>query len=392
MSQRWPSKYVIGLTGNIATGKSVVRKMLEHLGAFTIDADQLSHQALARGGPAHGPVLKAFGDWLLTPEGEIDRARLGKLAFGDPGALEKLEAIIHPVVGQAIEILVKRARAPVVCLEAIKLIETGLSGDCDALWAVNVPEPMQLLRLVEKRKLTETEALERIVAQSPQELKVKAAGVVIDNGGSFEDTWTQVQAAFSRITPPAGAPLPSDTQPVTPVAAPASAADSAVKNIKIRRGKPTDATGIADLIKQLTNGARSLSRGDIMAAFGEKAYMLGDADGSLAAIAGFKVENLVARIDELYLSPGVPLPLILPPLMEAVEYAVKELQCEAALVFVPQAQMAAFSKALAAAEFTPQEPAKLNVASWQDAAKESQPAGTEMLFKKLREDRVLRPI
>ncbi len=389
MSQRWPSKYVIGLTGNIATGKSVVRKMLEHLGAFTIDADQLSHQALAKGGPAHGPVLKSFGEWLLTPEGEIDRSKLAKLVFGDPGALEKLEAIIHPLVGQAIEILIKRAQASVVCLEAIKLIETGLADDCDALWVVNVPEPMQLLRLVEKRKLTEAEALERIVAQAPQEIKVKAAGVVIDNSGSFEDTWTQVQTAFSRITPPEGAALPSATQPVSTVAAQVAAA---AKAIKIRRGKPTDATAIADLIKQLTNGQRALSRGDIMAAFGEKAYMLADADGQLAGLAGFKVENLVGRVDELYLNPAVPLPQMLPPLMEAVENAVKALQCEAALVFVPQAQMAAITEALAGSEFTPQDPAKLGVASWKDAAKESQPAGTEMLFKKLREDRVLRPI
>ncbi|MGH2524473.1 MAG: dephospho-CoA kinase, partial [Anaerolineales bacterium] len=72
---RWPRKYVIGLTGNIATGKSVVRKMLEHLGAFGIDADALAHQAMTKGGPAYGLVVKTFGEWLLTEEGEINRVR-----------------------------------------------------------------------------------------------------------------------------------------------------------------------------------------------------------------------------------------------------------------------------------------------------------------------------
>jgi dephospho-CoA kinase len=81
MSNRWPGKYVIGLTGNIATGKSVVRKMLEHLGAFTIDADAFAHQAMAKGGPAYAAVIKTFGEWLLTPEGEINRAYLAKIVL-----------------------------------------------------------------------------------------------------------------------------------------------------------------------------------------------------------------------------------------------------------------------------------------------------------------------
>ena len=88
MSSRWPGKYVIGLTGNIATGKSVVRKMLEHLGAFGLDADALSHQAIARGGPAYGAVIKHFGEWLLTDTGEINRNRLGRLVFA--GGIDRI--------------------------------------------------------------------------------------------------------------------------------------------------------------------------------------------------------------------------------------------------------------------------------------------------------------
>jgi len=89
---RWPSKYVIGLTGNIATGKSVVRKMLEHLGAFGLDADALAHQASAKGGPAYAQIIKLFGEWVVGEDGEINRARLGRLAFNDPEALARLMA------------------------------------------------------------------------------------------------------------------------------------------------------------------------------------------------------------------------------------------------------------------------------------------------------------
>lgn len=81
----WPGKYVIGLTGNIATGKSVVRKMLERLGAYGIDADALGHRAIAKDAPGYQPMLDTFGRWVLGPDGQIDRAKLGRLVFNDPG-------------------------------------------------------------------------------------------------------------------------------------------------------------------------------------------------------------------------------------------------------------------------------------------------------------------
>jgi dephospho-CoA kinase len=90
----WPGKYVIGLTGNIATGKSVIRRMLEHLGAYGIDADALSHRAMAKGAPGYAPVVQHFGQWILASDGQIDRSKLGRIAFADPEALKKLETII----------------------------------------------------------------------------------------------------------------------------------------------------------------------------------------------------------------------------------------------------------------------------------------------------------
>ena len=114
---------MIGLTGNIATGKSVVRRMLEHLGAYTIDADALTHRTYARGAPGYQQVIDKFGKWLVNKDGEIDRSKLGNLVFNDDEAMRQLEAIVHPLVRQACEILIKRATQPVVVIEAIKLLE-----------------------------------------------------------------------------------------------------------------------------------------------------------------------------------------------------------------------------------------------------------------------------
>ena len=396
MSTRWASKYVIGLTGNIATGKSVVRKMLEHLGAFGIDADALAHQAIARGGPGYAAVVELFGKWLLDADGQINRAKLGRIVFADPEALAKLEAIIHPLVNQGIDYLARRTRSSVVVIEAIKLIESGLARDCDAVWTVHVPEAMQEARLVSKRGLTPAEARQRIAAQGSQAEKLKAARVTIDNSGSFEDTWLQVQAAFNKIM----RPLPSlsqittttsGTRPLGPATAATAAAAPAV-TVSVRRGMPSDATAIASFIQQASQGKINLSRGEVMAAFGDKAYFLADYNGSLSALAGWKVENLVTRVDEVYVNTQAPVDRLVPPLIDAVETAARELQSEAALVFVPSLMAGAAGQALASRGFAAQPPEKLGVAAWVEAAKESMPAGTALLFKKLREDRVMRPI
>jgi dephospho-CoA kinase len=399
MSSRWPGKYVIGLTGNIATGKSVVRKMLEHLGAFGLDADALSHQAIARGGPAYAAVVKTFGEWLLNEQGEVNRARLARIVFSDAAALAKLEDIIHPPVSQAVDFLVRRTRASVAVVEAIKLIESGLANDCDALWVVTVPENMQEARLIAKRKMSPAEARQRIAAQAPQAAKLKAAVVTIENSGTFEDTWTQVQTAFNKIirqSPPAfltGA-LPA-TAPVgaSPQAAQALTQPTpALATVSVRRGMPSDATNIASFIKYATQGQVALARSDVIAAFGDKAYMLADYGGHLAAIAGWKVENLVARVDEMYVAPNAPLDKLAPAMLEAVETASRELQSEAALVFVSPALAKDAALALAGRGFKPTAPDQLRVAAWSEAARESMPPGASMLFKKLRDDRVLRPI
>ncbi|HRF47583.1 MAG TPA: dephospho-CoA kinase [Anaerolineales bacterium] len=378
---RWPDHYVIALTGNIGTGKSVVRKMLEHLGAFTIDADALAHRVIAPGGPGYNAVTRTFGEWVVGPDGQINRQRLGRIVFSDPEALAKLESIIHPYVRQAVDLLINRSPARLAVIEAIKIIETGLARECDALWVVHAPAALQARRLVEKRKLSPAEAQQRIAAQNPQTEKLKSADVVIDNSGGFEETWAQVQAAVSKLGLAAATPAPAPTVTATPAGA-----------LAVRRARPGDATTIAALIAQATNNSRRLQRADVIAAFGDKAFMLAEAAGRPAALAGFKVENLVARVDELYFLTAAPLATAARPLLEAVEQSARELQCEAALVFVTPAQAEAATAALGPSGYAPATPESLRVDAWRDAARESMPAGSTLLFKKLREDRVLRPV
>ena len=138
--KKWADKYVIGLTGSIGTGKSVVRRMLEHLGAYGIDADALAHRAMAPGAPGYKPVVETFGKYILMPDGQIDREKLGRMVFHDPEALTRLEEIIHPLVSQALDILIRRASQKVIVIEAIKLVEARINTDCDSLWVVYAPQ------------------------------------------------------------------------------------------------------------------------------------------------------------------------------------------------------------------------------------------------------------
>ncbi|MGD0750118.1 MAG: dephospho-CoA kinase [Anaerolineales bacterium] len=374
----WPGKYVIGLTGNIATGKSVVRKMLEHLGAYSIDADALSHRAIAKGAPGYQKVLDTFGKWIVGSDGEIDRAKLGRLVFNDPEALQQLELIVHPLVEKAIDVMIKRASQPVIVLEAIKLLEGTLAEGCDAIWVTYAPESIQKARLIQRSNLSENDALQRIHSQPALEVKTAAANVVIQNSASFEDTWKQVVAAWKGISPV------TDTHPVVMH----KATDG---ELSVQRGRPRDSATIAALITRLAKGTRSQSQNDIMAAFGEKAFLLLMADKQLVGLVGWQVENLVARTTDLYVESSIPIERALKILVPEVERASQDLQCEASLFFLPPQEVGQESiwQGLGYTRHTPQ---TLGVQAWRDAAIESQPPDTILLFKQLRQDRVLRPI
>lgn len=371
----WQGKTVIGLTGNIATGKSVVRKMLEHLGAYGIDADALSHRTIAPGAPGFQPVVDTFGRWILTEDGQIDRGKLGRIVFSDPAALKTLEGIIHPLVRQAEDILIRRSKQRIVVVEAIKLLESGFGKLCDSIWVTTASPEIQLRRLVEKRGMPEDLARQRILSQPPQEEKIKAADVVIRNDVSFEDTWRQVNAAWRKL-------FPETAQ---------ARVETAERGIVVQRARPQQAQEIAGLVSRLSNGERVLSRDEVMAAFGEKAYLLLRVDGKLAGMIGWRVENLVARLDDVYLDAGLPFDDAASKLISEVEEASRELQCEAVLLFL-EPRMAAHRDLWQKLGYRESSIQTLGVRAWQDAAIESLPAGALLWFKRLREDLVLKPV
>ena len=193
------AQYVIGLTGNIATGKSTVAKMLEELGATVIDADALVHELQRQGTPVYDDIVAAFGPGILDRAGEIDRKALGAIVFADPAQLRRLESIVHPAVLIESARRITAAATPAAVYEAIKLIEAGRAEMCDALWVVTAQPDVQLQRLMRDRHLSEAEARQRIAAQPPQSEKIRRATVIIDNSGSLEETQQQVAAAFRAI-------------------------------------------------------------------------------------------------------------------------------------------------------------------------------------------------
>ncbi len=195
---------LIGITGNIGTGKSTVAHMLAELGADVIDADEVAHQVIRPGTPAYEQIVEKFGPEILVAgeengERRIDRRRLGTIVFDDPEALARLEAIVHPATMEEVERRIGASAAEVVAVEAIKLIEAGMADDCDSVWVTTCRPEQQLRRIMAARDLSRAEAKQRIQAQAPPEEKIARADVVIDNSGSLAQTRAQVEVAWEQL-------------------------------------------------------------------------------------------------------------------------------------------------------------------------------------------------
>ena len=188
---------IIGVTGNIATGKSVLRRMLVNSGALGIDADELAHRMIYPRGPAFQAVVETFGDNILSKDGSISHRKLGKIVFNDPESLLTLEKLVHPFVIEAIHTRVNQSVCPLVVIEAIKLLESRLGDICDTIWVSHASADLQLERLIHIRNMTCREAKLRVATQPHQDEKIARADVVINTEGSFFSIWRQVQQALN---------------------------------------------------------------------------------------------------------------------------------------------------------------------------------------------------
>ena len=213
--------YVIGLTGNIAVGKSSVSRILGGLGAHVLDCDVVSHYLMEPGTEVWHSIVAGFGEEILRFGGHIDRRKLGGIVFANPEALRQLEEIAHPAVTQETERLLElidvRHRAwtasvegtltmdladePVVVLEAVKLLESGMVQRCDSLWVVTCTREQQLRRLLTIRGLSLREANLRIDAQSPAAEKIRLAHVVIENESTMAHLVEMVRGEWRRMRP-----------------------------------------------------------------------------------------------------------------------------------------------------------------------------------------------
>ena len=267
-----------------------------------------------------------------------------------------------------------------IVIEAIKLLEGDIAGWCDAVWVVNAPDDVQIARLMQKRKMTSDQARQRIQSQNIQADKLAKANVVIQNAGSFEEAWVQVQAAWATLV--SGGFAQPEEAATTFVAATQAATviRSRIPIISVRRGKPADAAAIATFVNQVSKPINASHAHRHHGSVRAKAFTLAQVNGALGALAGWRVDNLVTRIDELHLLPEVSLDSVLKPMLEAIELSSSELQSEASFIFLPPA-MNASAAAFSAVGYEPIMPEKISITAWREAVKESQPAGTMLLFK-----------
>lgn len=192
---------VIGLTGNIACGKTAVGHMLFELGAERyIDADAVVHRLYLSGQPIALKVAETFGPAVIAPDGSVDRKALGALVFGNAEAMRRLEAIVHPAVGGALmsELALVSATG-IAVIDAVKLLEGSSGAFCQSKWIVICPEEQELTRLMVRNGLSEEEAWVRIRAQSSVAKRLALVDEVVDNSGTLEETRCQVVAAFGRF-------------------------------------------------------------------------------------------------------------------------------------------------------------------------------------------------
>lgn len=201
---------ILGLSGGIGSGKSTVTRILNELGATTIDADAIVHEQQAAGQPMLLEIAEAFGDSVITADGSLDRKALGAIVFRDEEARARLGKIVHaPVIGE----MMRRAKAaveanvPLVVLDIPLLFEGRVSGrgsgaimDFDATLCVWVNRDVQVERTMARDDCDAAEAERRIAAQLPIDEKRAMADHVIDNSGSFEETRAQVEALFEQLT------------------------------------------------------------------------------------------------------------------------------------------------------------------------------------------------
>ena len=198
----------VGLTGNVASGKSTVSSIWRSLGAPIVDADELARRAVEPGSPGLQAIVRRWGPGIVGPSGELDRAALRRIVFADPAEREHLESIVHPAVAELRDEAFRVCEArgePIVVADIPLLFEVGLQEACDLIVLVDAPEEVRLERMVRDRGMDPDEARSVIRAQMPAELKRARADVVIDNVGTLAQLTERATEVWEQLRSRQGA-------------------------------------------------------------------------------------------------------------------------------------------------------------------------------------------
>ncbi len=195
---------IAGLTGGIATGKSTVAEMFMEAGAVIVDADRIAHDVVKKGLPAWQKIVDHFGEDVLSPDGEIDRDRLGDIIFKNHDEKRELNGIVHPFVFQEMAVKIEQAKKAVpddgvIVLDVPLLIEGGMHEKMEDVILVYIPEVLQVKRLMQRNSLSEEDAMARIHSQMPIEEKKALADILIDNSSTLEKTKERVCEVYGGL-------------------------------------------------------------------------------------------------------------------------------------------------------------------------------------------------
>lgn len=193
---------VIGLTGGIASGKSTVARFLKELGVVVVDADKVGHELFRSDAGAKQEVVATFGEGILTPKGNISREKLGRIVFGRPESLARLNMIMHPRIAARVKARLERYHregAKVVVVEAPLLLEAGWASLVDEVWVTVASEDAVLGRLKERAGLSEPESLKRLRSQMPAAERVRQADVIIDTDCELSELKEMVAKLWQEL-------------------------------------------------------------------------------------------------------------------------------------------------------------------------------------------------
>ncbi len=193
----------VGLTGGIATGKSTVSRIFAGLGASILDADDIAHRLIVKGGGAYERVVEAFGRDILDAEGSIDRSRLGRIVFADTDRRSLLESILHPLIrseeARLVELLADTGQGRIAVTNAALLIETGYYRDYHRVVVTDCAPAIQLERIVRRDGLSQEDAAARIAAQMPARDKLKVGHYSIDTSHGLPATEARSRTVFRHL-------------------------------------------------------------------------------------------------------------------------------------------------------------------------------------------------